>query len=63
MRRTLLQAAIAAVLATPCWAAANSDPADTRLLHSPAVSKDHVAFIYARRPVGLRPRRQRTSGG
>ena len=47
MRRTLLLAALAAVLATPSRSWAAPDTVDTRLLHMPAVSKDHIAFVYA----------------
>jgi tricorn protease len=47
MRRALLLASLAAVLATPSrfWAAPDAD--DTRLLSMPAVSKEHIAFVYA----------------
>src|SRR5436190_1043261 len=47
MRRTTLLAALTVALFAPGRAPAQPDTADTRLLHSPTVSKDHVAFIYA----------------
>ncbi|HEX9945413.1 MAG TPA: hypothetical protein VGG03_25660 [Thermoanaerobaculia bacterium] len=40
MRRTLL----AVLLLIPLRLSAQPDTADTRLLHSPVVSRDHVAF-------------------
>jgi tricorn protease len=43
MRRTLL----AFLLLIPLCLLAQPDTADTRLLQSPAVSRDHVAFVYA----------------
>src|SRR5262249_28271042 len=47
MRPTLVVAALMVALAVPPRSPAAPDTADTRLLHSPAVSKDHVAFVYA----------------
>jgi tricorn protease len=47
MRRTLLLTALAAVLAVPLRSPAAPDTADTRLLHSPAVSREQVAFVYS----------------
>ena len=43
MRRTLL----AVLFLIPLRLLAQPDTSDTRLLHSPAVSRDHIAFIYA----------------
>ena len=43
MRLTLL---VSFFLTFPATLFAQPDTADTRLLHSPAVSKDHLAFIY-----------------
>lgn len=47
MRRTVLAAACAAVLLVPLRSAAQPDTSDTRLLQMPAVSRDHIAFVYA----------------
>jgi len=43
MCRTLL----AVLLLIPLGLLAQPDTADTRLLHSPVVSRDHIAFVYA----------------
>ena len=43
MRRTLL----ALLFLIPLGLLAQPDTSDTRLLHSPVVSQDHIAFIYA----------------
>ena len=43
MRRTLL----AVLFLVPAGLLAQPDTSDTRLLHSPAVSRDHIAFVYA----------------
>jgi tricorn protease len=43
MRRTWL----AVLLLIPLCLSAQPDTSDTRLLHSPAVSREHVAFLYA----------------
>ncbi len=43
MRRTSL----AVLLLLPLRLLAQPDTSDTRLLHSPAVSRDHIAFVYA----------------
>lgn len=47
MRRTVVVAAFAAVLLTPLRLPAQPDTSDTRLLQMPAVSRDHIAFVYA----------------
>src|SRR5262245_56816296 len=47
MRRALLLAELAALLAAPDRSWARPDTEDTRLLHMPAVSKKHIAFVYA----------------
>src|SRR5262249_16486662 len=47
MRRTLLLAALAAVLLAPVRLFAQPDTSDTRMLHMPAVSATHVAFTFA----------------
>jgi tricorn protease len=47
MRRTFLLAALAIALLAPVRLLAQPDTSDTRLLHMPAVSAKHVAFIYA----------------
>src|SRR5262249_53681920 len=47
MRRLILLAALAAALATPLRSLAAPDTEDTRLLYMPAVSKEHIAFVYA----------------
>src|SRR5262249_21578958 len=47
MRRILLLAALAMALPAPARLPAAPDTTDTRLLHMPAVSKDHIAFVYA----------------
>lgn len=46
MRRILLGTLLAVLLLIPLGLLAQPDTADTRLLHSPAVSRDHIAFIY-----------------
>lgn len=47
MRRTMVGAAFAALLLTPLHLPAQPDTSDTRLLQMPAVSRDHIAFVYA----------------
>jgi tricorn protease len=47
MHRTFLLVALAAALLAPVRLLAQPDTSDTRLLHMPAVSARHVAFIYA----------------
>ncbi len=47
MRRTLLLAALATVLLSSARLPAAPDISDTRLLQMPAISQNHVAFVYA----------------
>ncbi|HEX7180682.1 MAG TPA: PDZ domain-containing protein [Thermoanaerobaculia bacterium] len=47
MRRISLRIRLAVLLLIPLDLLAQPDTADTRLLHSPAVSRDHIAFVYA----------------
>src|SRR5947207_10772891 len=47
MHRTFLLATLAAALLAPGRLFAQPDTSDTRLLHMPAVSAKHVAFVYA----------------
>ena len=47
MRRTVFAAVVAAVLLVPLRSSAQPDTSDTRLLQMPAVSRDHIAFVYA----------------
>jgi tricorn protease len=47
MRHLVFTAALLIGVAVPTVLSAQPDTSDTRLLHSPAVSKDHIAFVYA----------------
>jgi tricorn protease len=47
MRRAMLAAAFAALFLIPLRLPAQPDTSDTRLLRTPAVSREHLAFVYA----------------
>jgi tricorn protease len=47
MRQTLLASLLLIALSSPAQLTAQPDTTDTRLLQTPAVSKEHIAFIYS----------------